>query len=178
MRLKKFSPFYTNNISKNFNRTMNRIYDIIEKRTYFKEKKKFEARILTGEATDSATDGFFDIVSDTLFGSEETTGFKIRFHGRDKDYNYYPDPDEFSEEEKINIISLHPNINLSIAVSGIAGPKSDDTKKEVGLVYISVSFNKETLCKEYKFGEIGRDNVRLNTSIEAFEISYGLVSQL
>ena len=25
-----------------------------------------------------------------------------------------------------NIISLHPNINLSIAVSGIAGPKSDD----------------------------------------------------
>ena len=77
-----------------------------------------------------------------------------------------------------NIISLHPNINLSIAVSGIAGPKSDDTKKEVGLVYISVSLNKETLCKEYKFGETGRDNVRLNTSIKAFEISYGLVGQL
>ena len=85
---------------------------------------------------------------------------------------------EVCSQMSSNIISLHPNINLSIAVSGIAGPKSDDTKKEVGLVYISVSLNNETLCKEYKFGEIGRDNVRLNTSIKAFEISYGLVSQL
>ena len=85
---------------------------------------------------------------------------------------------EVCSQMSTNLISLHPKINLSIAVSGIAGPKSDDTKKEVGLVYISVSLNKETLCKEYKFGEIGRDNVRLNTSIKAFEISHGLVSQL
>ena len=76
------------------------------------------------------------------------------------------------------MVEFNLDVNLSIAVSGIAGPKSDDTKKEVGLVYISVSLNKETLCKEYKFGEIGRDNVRLNTSIAAFEISYELASQL
>ena len=41
---------------------------------------------------------------------------------------------EVCSQMSSNIISLHPNINLSIAVSGIAGPKSDDTKKEVGLV--------------------------------------------
>ena len=77
-----------------------------------------------------------------------------------------------------NLISLHPDIDISIAVSGIAGPKSDDTQKEVGLVYIAVSFGKKMVCKEYKFGEIGRDNVRLNTSIEAFQIAYDLVNQL
>ena len=85
---------------------------------------------------------------------------------------------EVCSQMSSNLISLHPDIDISIAVSGIAGPKSDDTQKEVGLVYIAVTFGKEMVCKEYKFGEIGRDNVRLNTSIEAFQIAYDLVNQL
>ena len=85
---------------------------------------------------------------------------------------------EVCSQMSTNLISLHPDIDISIAVSGIAGPKSDDTQKEVGLVYIAVSFGKKMVCKEYKFGEIGRDNVRLNTSIEAFQIAYDLVNQL
>tara|TARA_Y100001935_G_C17229242_1_gene469489 strand:+ start:321 stop:812 length:492 start_codon:yes stop_codon:yes gene_type:complete len=85
---------------------------------------------------------------------------------------------EVCSQMSSNLISLHPDIDISIAVSGIAGPKSDDTQKEVGLVYIAVSFGKKMVCKEYKFGEIGRDNVRLNTSIEAFQIAYDLVNQL
>ena len=51
MSAKKFSPFYTNNLSKNFNRTMNRLYELIEYDTYNKEKTIFEAKILTGDAT-------------------------------------------------------------------------------------------------------------------------------
>ena len=105
---KKFSPFYTNNVSKNFNRTMDRIYNIIQKRTYYKERKTFEARILTGEASNSATNGFFDIISGTLFGKEKTTAFKIRFSGKDNNYNSLPNPDDYSGEDRINIITLHP----------------------------------------------------------------------
>ena len=85
--------------------------------------------------------------------------------------------EEVCSQMSSNLAGQHTNINLSIAVSGIAGPNSDDTAKEVGLVYISVTCCDETVCKEYKFGNIGRDNVRLNTAIEAFNIAHDLVNQ-
>ena len=85
--------------------------------------------------------------------------------------------EEVCSQMSSNLIALHTNINLSIAVSGIAGPNSDGTGKEVGLVYISVTYCDETVCKEYKFGNIGRDSVRFNTAIEAFDIAHDLVNQ-
>ncbi|MDR2457667.1 MAG: CinA family protein, partial [Clostridiales Family XIII bacterium] len=53
--------------------------------------------------------------------------------------------------------------DIEIAVSGIAGPLSDDTAKEVGLVYIGVAGKKGKKIKEFRFGNIGRDKIRHNT---------------
>jgi len=41
--------------------------------------------------------------------------------------------------------------DISVSVTGIAGPASDDTNKPVGLVYIAVSTSNGTAFKEYRF---------------------------
>lgn len=38
-----------------------------------------------------------------------------------------------------------------VGITGIAGPKSDDTNKPVGLIYIAVSDEKMTVCEEFHF---------------------------
>ncbi len=85
---------------------------------------------------------------------------------------------EVCSDMSANLIKLHPNIDISISVSGIAGPNSDDTKKEVGLVYISISNKIDTVCVEFKFGNIGRENVRNQTLFEAISLCTDRINQL
>jgi nicotinamide-nucleotide amidase len=41
--------------------------------------------------------------------------------------------------------------DIAVAVTGIAGPNSDDTEKQVGLVYIAVASNEGTECFRHNF---------------------------
>jgi nicotinamide-nucleotide amidase len=52
--------------------------------------------------------------------------------------------------------------NLTIAITGIAGPGGATPMKPVGLVHFaSARENRAIRHEEHRFGEIGRDNVRL-----------------
>jgi nicotinamide-nucleotide amidase len=42
------------------------------------------------------------------------------------------------------------NTQLSIATTGIAGPDGGSKEKPVGLVYIAVSTETQTLCKKFR----------------------------
>ena len=56
---------------------------------------------------------------------------------------------------------------LSVAVTGIAGPGGGTDEKPVGLVHIAAARAGEaTLHREYRFGDIGRSEIRL-ASVEA-----------
>jgi nicotinamide-nucleotide amidase len=56
---------------------------------------------------------------------------------------------------------------LSVAVTGIAGPGGGTDEKPVGLVHIAAARAGEpTLHREYRFGDIGRGAIRL-VSVEA-----------
>jgi len=58
------------------------------------------------------------------------------------------------------------NANLSISITGVAGPNSDNSNKKVGLVFIS-SFNKNTnklISKKFEF-DGNRDQIR-NLSVK------------
>ena len=41
--------------------------------------------------------------------------------------------------------------NMSISITGIAGPDGGSENKPVGLVYVSISTNKKTKCKKFTF---------------------------
>jgi nicotinamide-nucleotide amidase len=59
--------------------------------------------------------------------------------------------------------------DIAIAITGIAGPKSDDTKKPVGLVYIAIAEKEIALVNEFNFSG-SRDEIRIKTIISAIEI--------
>ena len=54
---------------------------------------------------------------------------------------------ESAREMVMGVLSL-TKADIAVAVTGIAGPSSDDTNKPVGLVYIAVSDGKSTIVKK------------------------------
>jgi nicotinamide-nucleotide amidase len=65
----------------------------------------------------------------------------------------------------------HSIAQLSVAVTGIAGPGGGSAEKPVGLVYIATALlGGEVLAQEYRFGDIGRTQVRLRTVEEALTL--------
>ena len=54
---------------------------------------------------------------------------------------------ETAREMGKGVLSL-TKADIAVAVTGIAGPSSDDTNKPVGLVYIAVSDGKSTIVKK------------------------------
>jgi nicotinamide-nucleotide amidase len=65
---------------------------------------------------------------------------------------------------------------LAIAVTGIAGPGGGSDEKPVGLVYIAASRAGEaTPVRECRFGDVGRDAVRLASVGAALELLTSLL---
>src|SRR3954467_15599166 len=65
---------------------------------------------------------------------------------------------------------------LSVAVTGIAGPGGGSEEKPVGLVHIAAARAGEpTLHRELRLGDIGRGQVRLSTVGGALGVAYELV---
>lgn len=56
--------------------------------------------------------------------------------------------------------------DICIAVTGIAGPEVETSKKEIGLVYIALKYDGKIICIKETFGVIGRQSIR-NRSVTA-----------
>jgi nicotinamide-nucleotide amidase len=70
----------------------------------------------------------------------------------------------------------HSTAQLSVAVTGIAGPGGGTDEKPVGLVHIAAARAGEaTLHRECRFGDIGRSDVRLASVVAALELLQSLV---
>jgi PncC family amidohydrolase len=72
---------------------------------------------------------------------------------------------ETAREMVKGVLSL-TKADIAVAVTGIAGPSSDDTNKPVGLVYIAVSDGKSTIVKKLLNNFTG-DVRKQNRSISA-----------
>lgn len=57
----------------------------------------------------------------------------------------------------------HSDARVAVSVTGIAGPGGGSTGKPVGLVHFAASGPAGLIHVEHRFGDIGRDAVRLNS---------------
>ncbi len=70
----------------------------------------------------------------------------------------------------------HSTAQMAIAVTGIAGPGGGSDDKPVGLVHIAAAqAGAVTLHRECRFGDIGRDQVRLKTVEAALALLSGKI---
>ena len=70
----------------------------------------------------------------------------------------------------VNNLSKIMKSNLSIAITGIAGPKGGSRNKPVGLVYVGIRKNNRTLINRFLFKNKNRENIRINSVKKSLEI--------
>ena len=71
---------------------------------------------------------------------------------------------------------LRAPADVAVAVTGIAGPGGGSAEKPVGLVHIAAALKGGAARhKECRFGDIGREQVRLKTVAEAFALIEALI---
>jgi nicotinamide-nucleotide amidase len=62
----------------------------------------------------------------------------------------------------------HSNADVSVAITGVAGPAKDDDDNPVGLVHFAAARRGiGTIHREKRFGDIGRGEVRYRSIVEA-----------
>lgn len=78
--------------------------------------------------------------------------------------------------EMANGALAHSRAEITVAVTGVAGPGGGTPHKPVGLVHIAAATTERTGHRECRFGDIGREQVRLETVRAALRMIHQIAS--
>ena len=84
---------------------------------------------------------------------------------------------EYTVKEMVKGALEYSQADLAVAVSGIAGPKSDDTNKPVGMVCISTSYKNQDSLTQTFFFDGDRKAVRLQTVLAAIKLMLEIIEK-
>lgn len=81
-------------------------------------------------------------------------------------------------EEMARGALAHAPVDLTVSVTGIAGPDGGSAEKPVGLVHFAAaSRNGQFIHAERRFGNIGRSEVRKQSVLQAFRMLHELAER-
>ena len=112
---------FANNQRKAFDFTMNRMYDMLEEHTYYQEKIKFQAKIISGGTTGGTaiTEPSTGRVT-TVDNNRISFSYKIRFIDEDQIYNLHDDPEIYSNpNQREALLALQPTAIHEVPASEI-----------------------------------------------------------
>ena len=125
---------------------------------------------LTISVAESCTGGFLSNSFTSIAGSSKIFTLGIVSYSNQSKINVLKVPKKTIEKhgsvsEKVCLIMLKnlnkmSKTNISISVTGIAGPGGGTKKKPVGLVYIGIKKNDKILIKKYLFENKGRSYIQ------------------
>lgn len=137
--------------------------------------KKFEKEKLTLSTAESCTGGWLSKIITEISGSSEIFMGGICSYSNDVKSNvlgikeetlktYGAVSEETAKEMSEAILKLM-NTSVGVGITGIAGPNSDNTKKPVGLIYISITYNNKT--EVIKLQNNFKENIRYKNRFTA-----------
>ena len=125
---------------------------------------------LTISVAESCTGGFLSNSFTSIAGSSKIFTLGIVSYSNQSKINVLKVPKKTIEKhgsvsEEVCLIMLKnlnkmSKTNISISVTGIAGPGGGTKKKPVGLVYIGIKKNDKILIKKYLFENKGRSYIQ------------------
>jgi nicotinamide-nucleotide amidase len=72
----------------------------------------------------------------------------------------------------------HASVDLAVSITGIAGPTGATPGKPIGLVYFcAASRSGRVVSHDRKYGDIGRDNVRRESVLQALAMLQGIAEK-
>ena len=125
---------------------------------------------LTISVAESCTGGFLSNSFTSIAGSSKIFTLGIVSYSNQSKINVLKVPKKTIEKhgsvsEEVCLIMLKnlnkmSKTNISISITGIAGPSGGTKKKPVGLVYIGIKKNDKILIKKYLFENKGRSYIQ------------------
>ena len=125
---------------------------------------------LTISVAESCTGGLLSNSITSIAGSSKIFTLGIVSYSNQSKINVLKVPKKTIEKhgsvsEKVCLIMLKninkmSKTNISISITGIAGPSGGTKKKPVGLVYIGIKKNDKILIKKYLFENKGRSYIQ------------------
>ncbi len=148
---------------------------LLKKITNVLKKKKLQISF-----AESCTGGLLSSNITSLSGSSKIFSFSIITYSNKSKINFLKVPKKIIKKYgavskqcclyMVNNLSKISKSNVSVSITGIAGPRGGTKKKPVGLVYIGIKKGKKIKVVKHLFKNKGRSFIRTLTVKKTFEL--------